>query len=79
MATPWNKKFTSSGAFISIFGQNSTTNGQFSGPHGTTVDIAGNIYVVDREHHRIQKFNNSGQFVSAWEVWVTEMASFSFH
>jgi DNA-binding beta-propeller fold protein YncE len=43
--------------------------GQFgtSSPQGIAVDVPGNIYVVDRDNYRIQKFNhNYGNFITKW-------------
>ena len=30
------------------------------------MDNSGNVYVVDRSNHRIQKFDSSGNFVMGW-------------
>ena len=35
-------------------------------PCEITVDSKGNVYVVDTEHHRIQKFTSTGTFVTKW-------------
>jgi DNA-binding beta-propeller fold protein YncE len=35
-------------------------------PYGITVDSAGNVYIVDDENNRIQKFDRSGNFVAEW-------------
>lgn len=40
--------------------------GAFSDPSGVAVDADGNLYVVDKGNHRIQKFGRDGQFVTAW-------------
>jgi|GEM_PF-832498 len=39
---------------------------QFSNPQGTAVDAAGNVYVVDTDNDRIQKFNAEGVFLDEW-------------
>jgi DNA-binding beta-propeller fold protein YncE len=41
-------------------------NGQFSGPGGIAVDSAGNVYVVDGNNNRIQKFTNNGTYITKW-------------
>jgi sugar lactone lactonase YvrE len=40
--------------------------GQFNGPDGIAVDGSGNVLVADFNNNRIQKFDNSGTFLSAW-------------
>ncbi len=37
--------------------------GQLKTPQGIAVDSSRNIYVVDKENHRVQKFNSAGEFV----------------
>ena len=37
--------------------------GQFDRPEGLAVDSAGNVYVVDLNNHRVQKFDSEGNFV----------------
>ena len=39
--------------------------GQFNAPNGVATDSSGNIYVVDANNSRIQKFNSNGAFVTA--------------
>jgi len=38
----------------------------FDGPGGVAVDPAGNIYVADTGHNRIQKLTADGGFVTGW-------------
>jgi DNA-binding beta-propeller fold protein YncE len=51
-------------SFLASFGSEGTGNGQFKRPMGTAVDAAGNVYVVDREGNRVQKFNSKGEYLS---------------
>lgn len=45
-------------------GAEGTAAGQFAKPEGVAVEQAtGDVYVVDRKNHRVQKFNSSGQFL----------------
>lgn len=46
-----------------IFGHKGTESGNFMSPEGIAVDILNNIYVVDRDNHRIQKFDSNGNFI----------------
>jgi tripartite motif-containing protein 71 len=40
--------------------------GQFQNPQDVAIDSSGNLYVTDTHNHRIQKFNNNGQFILKW-------------
>ena len=62
-----DRAFTTLGrpfTFLSAFGTAGTGNGQFNRPMGTAVDASGNVYVVDRENNRVQKFNAKGEYLS---------------
>ncbi len=43
--------------------------GQFNEPWGIAVGADGSVYVSDTWNHRVQKFTNDGQFVTAWGVF----------
>src|SRR5438128_1695681 len=48
-------------------GSNATQlGGELYYPYGIATDTAGNVYVADTGHHRIQKFDSSGNFQRAW-------------
>ncbi len=38
----------------------------FNTPAGVAVDSSGNVYVADKGNHRIQKFDNNGNFITKW-------------
>ena len=40
--------------------------GQFAYPSGVAVDSFHNVYVVDHFNYRIQKFDDSGHFITKW-------------
>ena len=40
--------------------------GQFSSLIGVTTDLQGNVYVVDAQNDRIQKFDSYGNFITKW-------------
>jgi hypothetical protein len=43
-----------------------TLGGEMGSPFDVAADLAGNVYVADRDNHRIQKFDSSGNFLRAW-------------
>jgi DNA-binding beta-propeller fold protein YncE len=58
---------TSSGpSFVTEWGSYGRGDGQFRQPSGVASDASGNIYVADRNNHRIQKFDSEGNFVTMW-------------
>ncbi len=62
------QKFDSSGNFLMKFGSKwidsrDSLDGQFLKPNGIALDTSGNIYVVDKEIGRVQKFDPSGNFL----------------
>jgi hypothetical protein len=64
--------FNSSGTFLRIIGtsggginySNRTANGDLDGPMGVAVDTNNNVYVVENQNSRVQKFNSSGAYVA---------------
>lgn len=46
------------------FGSSGTGNGQFQHPSDSAVDSSGNVFVVDQNNNRIQKFSPSGEYLS---------------
>ncbi len=58
--------YTKAGTFESSFGSAGTGNGQFDDPFGITTDAEGNIYVMDTNNHRAQKFTSSGTFITSY-------------
>ena len=52
--------------FITKWGSFGSGDGQFAEAAGVAVDPAGNIYVVDLNNARIQKFAPDGRFITKW-------------
>lgn len=52
-------------AYVSAFGSAGLGSGQFSHPSGIAIDAAGNLWVADTEHARIEEFNGKGEFLKA--------------
>jgi len=65
------QKFTSNGTYITQWGDVGSGDGQFGisyyhGPYDIVVDGNGNVYVVDTENDRIQKFTSNGTYLNQW-------------
>ena len=43
-----------------------SANGQLNAPLGIAADNSGNIYVVDTQNNRIEKFDSSGAYLTQW-------------
>ena len=54
--------------------QNEAEAGQLCLPVGVGVDVAGNVYVADEYDHRVNKFDKTGRFLSAWGWGVVDGA-----
>jgi hypothetical protein len=52
--------------------------GQFVAPRGISIDPVGNVFVVDGNNDRIQKFDNNGTFITKWGTSGTGDGQFSF-
>lgn len=50
--------------YQSALGTSGTGNGQLNKPADAAVDAAGNVWVADRQNHRIQKFSPNGEYLS---------------
>jgi DNA-binding beta-propeller fold protein YncE len=55
-------KFTKDGVFVKSWGYKGTENGQFANVRSIAVDAQGNVYAADGGNHRIQVFDNDGNF-----------------
>ena len=60
-------KFSKEGKYLFEWGKKGIGPGEFNIPHGIDLDLAGNIYVADRENNRIQKFTADGKFLKQWK------------
>jgi DNA-binding beta-propeller fold protein YncE len=59
-------------------GLNATGNGQFIHPLGIAVDFQGNnVYVVDNDNNRIQKFDSNGKYITRWGFEGSDNQQFS--
>lgn len=58
--------YTGSGEYKFSWGRPGIDAGQFIRPHNIAIDNNDNVYVVDREAHRIQIFDPQGNFKTMW-------------
>lgn len=59
-------KYSSDGELLMSWGEEGEDIGQFALPHGVFVDKQNQVYVADRENHRIQIFTPQGEFIKQW-------------
>ena len=59
-------EYTADGKKLREWGSAGTGPGQFVLPHSIQIDSAGVVYVADRENGRVQRFDQSGTFLSEW-------------
>ncbi len=59
-------KFTPDGRHLLSWGEPGIDPGQFIRPHNVVIDRDDNVYIADRENHRIQVFDPNGKFITMW-------------
>jgi tripartite motif-containing protein 71 len=64
--------------FLRQWGSRGAGDGQFKSPQGVAVDATGNVYVVDQDSDRIQKFTREGAFVAKWGSEGTGPGQFDY-
>jgi len=52
--------------FLNTWGSEGTGDGEFGNPYGITLSDTGQVYVTDRENHRIQRFDADGNYELQW-------------
>ncbi len=63
-------RFSPDGRLLYSWGEAGTGRGQFVVPHNIVVDEDENVFVADRENHRVQVFTAKGEFLAAWPgIW----------
>ena len=63
LTLPSNMRFTN---FLTKWGNYGSADGGFVTPSGVAVAGSGNIYVSEKDGHRVQKFESSGRFWTKW-------------
>jgi streptogramin lyase len=59
-------RFSADAELLLSWGEPGRGSGQFNLPHSLGVDGRNRVVVVDRENHRLQLFDTSGEFLEAW-------------
>ena len=59
-------KYTPDGRHVLSWGEPGVDPGQFYRPHNVAVDGDDNVYIADRENHRVQVFDADGKFQAEW-------------
>jgi len=76
------KKFTNTGTFLMSFGGNTAPSdgnrpepGKLDGPIGVAVDTNGDVYIVEYNNNRLQKFSSAGVSLAARSDLTTSSSS----
>ena len=59
-------KYSTEGEHLFSWGDYGTDPGQFNLPHSVCTDTQGRVYIADRENHRIQIFDDQGNYLEQW-------------
>jgi hypothetical protein len=63
--------------YVSQFGSNGSGDGEFDEAFGLAIDTEDNIYVVDRQNDRVQKFDSDGVYVSQFGTSGSDNGEFN--
>jgi peptidylamidoglycolate lyase len=59
-------KFDKNGKFLMAWGSKGTGPGEFNLVHCVAIDANRRVYVIDRDNHRVQIFDETGKFLDEW-------------
>lgn len=59
-------KFSADGKHLLSWGEYGTDPGQFNLVHSVCTDAEGRVYIADRENHRLQVFDDQGNYLGQW-------------
>ncbi len=71
-------KFNNAGTILNYWGENGTGQGQFAAPKGIIVK-GSEVYVLDDNNKRIQKFDLSGNYLSEFSYVIPGDPSINYH
>jgi tripartite motif-containing protein 71 len=60
---------------VTKWGSVGSGDGQFQSLRDLTADSLGNIYATDSTNQRVQKFTNTGVYITKWAQWGQVTAS----
>jgi sugar lactone lactonase YvrE len=60
-------KFAKDGKLIKIWGKKGSGPGELDIPHALAMDSQGRLFVADRNHNRIQIFDQDGNYIDQWK------------
>ena len=66
----------SAASYVSSFGSLGTGTGQFNHPTGIAIDAKGNLWVVDTNNRRLQKFDSTGKYLTSFGTLGTGNGQF---
>src|SRR5688572_21270176 len=64
--------------YLTQWGSYGSGPGQFHLPLAVAVDPAGDVYVVDHNNHRIQKFTGTGTYLTQWGSFGSDKGQFLY-
>ena len=59
-------KYSAAGEHLFSWGEHGTDPGQFNLVHSMATDAEGRVYIADRESHRVQIFDDQGNYIDQW-------------
>jgi DNA-binding beta-propeller fold protein YncE len=72
-------KYSAEGKFLKAWGIPGSRNGELLVPTDIALDNDGNVYVVEADNRRVQKFSSDGQFITKWGGGQPDSAEGQFY
>jgi DNA-binding beta-propeller fold protein YncE len=77
-ATPTPSTTVTSSTIYAYLRQWGMVSGDVLGPGGVALDASGDVYVVDADNHRVEKFDSSGNYLAQWGTGGSGAGEFLF-